>query len=144
MIYWTSYNFAGYILYKLKYIPLNSVLKTSFICTSLLGGYMVYIYPQKMIARVGEKKINVPYPLLLIGDFITHQLPLIDTFYKENQITLCGGYLLPTMFFWYSMNKIYVKETKKIYGIPLERLMISVLGIIGGIGTYQHIYLKNK
>ena len=115
MIYWTSYNFAGYILYKLKYIPLNSVLKTSFICTSLLGGYMVYIYPQKMIARVGEKKINVPYPLLLIGDFITHQLPLIDTFYKENQITLCGGYLLPTMFFWYSMNKIYVKETKKIY-----------------------------
>ena len=144
MIYWTSYNFAGYILYKLKYIPLNSVLKTSFICTSLLGGYMVYIYPQKMIARVGEKKINVPYPLLLIGDFITHQLPLIDTFYKENQITLCGGYLLPTMFFWYSMNKIYVKETKKIYGIPLERLMISILGIIGGIGTYQHIYLKNK
>jgi len=144
MIYWTSYNFAGYILYKLKYIPLNSVLKTSFICTSLLGGYMVYIYPQKMIARVGEKKINVPYPLLLIGDFITHQLPLIDTFYKENQITLCGGYLLPTMFFWYSMNKTFIKETKKIYGIPLERLMISVLGIIGSIGTYQHIYLKNK
>lgn len=144
MIYWTSYNFAGYVLYKLKYIPLNSALRTSFICTSLIGGYMVYIYPQKMIARFGEKKIKVPYPLLMIGDFITHQLPLIDTFYKENQIILCGGYLLPTMFYWYSMNKIYVKETKKIYGIPLERLMISVLGIIGGIGTYHHIYLKNK
>ena len=144
MIYWTTYNFTGYLLYKFKYIPLNSALKTSFIFTSIIGGYMVYVYPRKMIARFGEKKINVPYPLLLIGDFITHQLPLIDTFYKNNQIALCGGDVLPSMFIWYSMNNIYIQNTKKIYGISLEKLMISVLGIIGSIGAYNHLYLRNK
>ena len=84
MIYWTTYNFAGFLLYKFKYIPMNSVLKTSFICTSLIGGYMVYIYPRKMIARFHEYKYTIPYPILIIGDFITHKK---DKEYK-NQIKI--------------------------------------------------------
>ena len=143
MIYWTSYNFTGYLLYKCNYIPMNDILRTSFICTSLIGGYMVYIYPRRMIVRFGDKKIKIPYPLLLMGDFITHQIPLLDTIYTDNKINLCGGYLLPIMFLWYSATKIYTKNTFKIYGISLEKLLITTVGIVGSIGYYKHFIGKH-
>jgi hypothetical protein len=144
MIYWTSYNFLGYALYKLKYIPMNGLLKSSFITTSIIGGFMVYVYPRKMIARFGDKKIQIPYPLLIIGDFFTHQLPLLDTLYTPYEYPLCGGYLIPSMYIWYGINKYRLKNTDKIYGISLEKLMVATLGLIGSFGYYQHYYLKNK
>jgi len=144
MIYWTTYNFAGFLLYKFKYIPMNSVLKTSFICTSLIGGYMVYIYPRKMIARFHEYKYTIPYHILIIGDFITHQYPLINTYNIPNEYPICGGFLIPNMLLWYMINKIKIKNTSKIYGISLEKLMISTLGIIGSVGYYHHYFLKNN
>ena len=105
---------------------------------------MIYIYPRKLILRFGEKKINIPYPLLLVGDFITHHWPLIDTIYTPYQYNLCGAYLIPSMYLWYGVNKYRVENTDKIYGISLEKLMVATLGIIGGIGYYQHYLLKNK
>ena len=139
MIYWTTYNFLGYILYKTKFIPMNSVLKTSFICTSIIGGYMVYIYPKKLIVRYGDnKKYNVPYPLMVIGDIITHQLPLIDCFHRINEINLCGGYLFPLMLSWYSVNKYTVKNTNKIYGISLEKLLLATSSIFAILGISNH------
>jgi len=140
MIYWTTYNFTGYLLYKNNILPMNSALKTSFICTSLIGGYMVYIYPRKLIINYGDnKKYSVPYPLMIIGDLITHQLPLIDTFNVANQINLCGGYLFPIMLTWYSSNKLIIEDTKKIYGINLEKLLISTAGIFIALGIFNHI-----
>lgn len=144
MIYWTTYNFLGYLLYKFKYIPMNGLLKASFVTTSIIGGFMVYIYPRKMIVRICNEKLNVPYPLLIFGDFITHQLPLIDTLYTSYQYPLCGGYLIPTMYVWYGVNKYRIGNTNKIYGISLEKLMIATLGIIGSIGYYQHKFLKKN
>jgi len=140
MIYWTTYNFTGYMLYKANIIPMNEVLKTSFICTSLIGGYMVYIYPRKLIVRYGDnKKYSVPYSVMIIGDFITHQLPLIDCFNIPNQLAICGGYLFPLMFSWYSMNKVMIKDTKRIYGIELEKLLLSTLGIFSVLGIIHHL-----
>ena len=140
MIYWTTYNFTGYMLYKANIIPMNEVLKTSFICTSLIGGYMVYIYPRKLIVRYGDnQKYSVPYSVMIIGDFITHQLPLIDCFNIPNKLTICGGYLFPLMFSWYSMNKVIVKDTKRIYGIELEKLLLSTLGIFSVLGIIHHL-----
>lgn len=139
MIYWTTYNFTGYLLYKLNYIPLNPILKTSFICTSLIGGYMVYIYPRKIVMRINNIKYNIPYPIMIIGDFITHQYPLIDTIYKQNTYNICGGYLLPIMLSWYLSNKIRIKDTKKIYGISLEKLLLSTFGFFIVIGSYTHL-----
>lgn len=142
MIYWTTYNFAGFLLYKFNYIPMNSVLKTSFICTSLIGGYMVYIYPRKMIARFHEYKYTIPYPILIFGDFITHQYPLINTYHIPNEYPICGAFLIPNMLLWYVINKIKIKNTNKIYGISLEKLTIGTLGIIGSVGYYHHYFLK--
>ena len=96
MIYWTTYNFAGYLLYKTNIMPMNAILKTSFICTSIIGGYMVYIYPRKLIVHYGDKKkYSVPYPLMIIGDLITHQLPLIDSFHVNNSINFENYCCLP-------------------------------------------------
>lgn len=140
MYYWTTYNFASYLLYKSNLIPMNAVLKTSFICTSLVGGYMVYIYPRKLIIRYGDnKKYKLPYNLMVIGDLITHQLPLIDCLFIPNTVSICGGYLFPIMFSWYSMNKMIVKNTKRIYGIELERLLLATSGIFIGLGLITHI-----
>lgn len=139
MIYWTTYNFTGYLLYKANIIPMNSILKTSFICTSLIGGYMIYVYPRKLIVRYGERKYNVPYPIMIIGDLITHQLPLIECLYIPNQLALCGGYLFPMMLSWYGLNKITVKDTKKIYGISLERLLLATSSIFITVGLINHL-----
>ena len=147
MIYWTTYNFLGYLLYKTKFMPMNSALKTSFICTSIIGGYMVYIYPKKLIVRYGDnKKYNVPYPLMVIGDLITHQLPLAECISIPNEINICGGYLFPVMMSWYGFNKYNVKNTTKIYGISMERLLLCTTGIFISLGLYNHIpkLLKNN
>tara|TARA_B110000483_G_scaffold89069_1_gene109962 strand:+ start:15343 stop:15783 length:441 start_codon:yes stop_codon:yes gene_type:complete len=139
MIYWTTYNFAGYLLYKNNYIPMNSVLRTSFICTSIIGGYMVYVYPRKLIIEYQDKKYNVPYPLMILGDIITHQIPLIDTFNIANQIKLCGGYLAPLMISWYSVNKYRIEDSKRIYGISLEKLLLTTSSIIISLGIFNHL-----
>lgn len=139
MIYWTTYNFTGYLLYKANIIPMNSILKTSFICTSLIGGYMIYVYPRKLIVRYGEHKYNIPYPIMVVGDLITHQLPLIECLSIPNQLSLCGGYLFPMMLSWYGLNKITVKDTKKIYGINLEKLLLATSGIFITIGMINHL-----
>jgi hypothetical protein len=143
MIYWTTYNFASYLLYKMNYVPMNEVLRTSFICSSIIGGYMTYIYPRKMIIHYGNnKKYNVHYPILVIGDLITHQLPLLDTFFIQNQYHICGAYLYPFMLSWYGLNNYYIKNTKKIYGIPLEKLLACTNGIFLLLGLKYHFFGK--
>ena len=146
MIYWTTYNFAGYLCYKANLIQMNSVLKTSFICTSLIGGYMVYIYPRKLIVRYGDdKKYSVPYYAMIVGDLITHQLPLIDCISRNNQISICGGYLFPVMMAWYGVNKYRVKNTDRIYGISMEKLLLATSGIFVVYGLFNHLpKLLNK
>ena len=147
MIYWTTYNFASYLLYKANIIPMNALLKTSFICTSIMGGYMVYVYPRKIIFHYGKnKKYNMHYPLMVIGDLITHQLPLIDCLFIPNQYHICGAYLYPLMLSWYGINNYFIKNTKKIYGISLEKLLAITNGIFLLIGLKQHLFqlLKNQ
>ena len=147
MIYWTTYNFTAYLLYKMNYIPMNEVLRTSFICSSLIGGYMAYIHPRKIIIEYKDKKYNMHYPIIVIIDLITHQLPLIDTLYIKNQYNICGGFLYPLMLTWYGFNNYYIKNTKKIYGISLEKLLAFTNGIFLLLGIKYHFFgklIKNK
>ena len=34
------------------------------------------------------------------------------------------------------------RDTKKIYGIQLEKLLVATLSIISGVGMFHHYYLK--
>jgi hypothetical protein len=121
---------------------------------------MTYIYPRKMIIhyKIIIIKIiiiiiiiiiiyNVHYPILVIGDLITHQLPLLDTFFIQNQYHICGAYLYPLMLSWYGLNNYYIKNTKKIYGISLENLLAFTNGIFLLLGIKYHFFgklIKNK
>ena len=93
---WSTYNLIGYGLMKTRLIPISAPLKTSIIITSLVGGYMTYIYPKRIIFRIGEKKYELSQYSLILLDFIIHQIPLIDIFFLNNPNTLqlCGRYIL--------------------------------------------------
>ena len=144
MIYWTTYNFIGYSLMKLKLIPINAPLKTSLIVTSLIGGYMTYIYPRKVILKFGDKKYKPPYHIVILGDLLFHQLPLIDILRSPNEISMCGAYIFLPMYFWKKMNETYLSNTTKIYGINYQKLFYTTLGLGAVIGLFQHNYFLNN
>ena len=72
---WSAWNFSWFLLGKNNILPFNHPLKSSIIVTSLIGGYMIYIYPRKIIIRIGNYKIKHSYQFLVIGDLLIHQLP---------------------------------------------------------------------
>ena len=123
---------------KLKLIPINAPLKTSIIVTSIIGGYMTYIYPRKMVFRIGDKKYKPPYYCMILGDLLFHQMPLFDILRFSNEISLCGAYMVFPMFLWKKMNDNYIQDTKKIYGINYNTLFISTIGLFGLIGAVSH------
>lgn len=137
---WSTYNLIGYGLMKTRLIPISAPLKTSIIITSLVGGYMTYIYPKRIIFRIGEKKYELSQYSLILLDFIIHQIPLIDIFFLNNPNTLqlCGRYILYPMIFWKMMNYYLIKNTEKIYGISLYKLALSSMSIFLGLSLLNH------
>tara|TARA_B110000037_G_C16724726_1_gene344505 strand:+ start:114 stop:548 length:435 start_codon:yes stop_codon:yes gene_type:complete len=141
MQYWSTYNFIGYGLMKTKLVPICSPLKTSIIITSLLGGYMTYIYPRRFVLKYNDVKYELEHKYIMLFDFFIHQLPLIDIIQSSNEITLCGGNIFYPMILWKFMNEIYNENTNKIYGIPLRKIMYGSFGIFSLIG-FNHHYLQ--
>lgn len=137
---WSTYNLLGYGLMKTKLVPICAPLKTSIIITSLIGGYMTYIYPKRFILRIGEIKYELSHNSLMLLDLIIHQIPLIDMIFFNNPNTsqLCGGYIFYPMIFWRMMTQRFVKNTEKIYGISLNNLTFSSIGIFLGISLLKH------
>tara|TARA_B110000305_G_C18932153_1_gene400050 strand:- start:64 stop:504 length:441 start_codon:yes stop_codon:yes gene_type:complete len=143
--YWTTWNFIWYSGFKLKYYNLNASLKTSIITTALVGGYIVYIYPRRMKWYINDKKYNIPYSLLMTGDFIFHQYPLIDIIinnYDYDNICITHNFLPPIL--WYNTAK-YILNGKmdKLYGLNMNKLLIITSTIAGGLGLFHHL-IKNK
>ena len=141
MQYWSTYNFIGYGLMKTKLVPICSPLKTSIIITSLLGGYMTYIYPRRFVLKYNDVKYELEHKYIMLFDFLIHQIPLIDIIQSSNEITLCGGNIFYPMILWKFMNEIYNENTNKIYGIPLRKIMYGSFGIFSLIG-FNHHYLQ--
>ena len=141
MQYWSTYNFIGYGLMKTKLVPICSPLKTSIIITSLLGGYMTYIYPRRFVIKYNDVKYELEHKYIMFFDFLIHQIPLIDIIYRSNEITLCGGNIFYPMVLWKFLNEFYNKNTNKIYGIPLRNIMYGSFGIFSLIG-FNHHYLQ--
>ena len=81
--YWTSWNFMWYLGAQNGFFPVNNALKLSILTTSVLGGFMVYIYPRKMIIRGKDSNYKIPYPMLLIADLVFHQLPLLHILHTK-------------------------------------------------------------
>jgi hypothetical protein len=137
---WTTYNLIGYGLMKIKLVPICAPLKTSIIITSLVGGYMTYIYPRRFVFRLGEIKYELSHYSLMLLDFIIHQIPLIDMIFLNNPNTsqICGRHMFYPMIFWKMINQRFVKNPEKIYGISLNKLMFSSISIFLGLSLLKH------
>ena len=64
----------------------TNALKTSIIITSVIGGYMTYVYPIKIVFRIRDKKYSPNYTILVIGDIIVHQIPLLTILYYNKPL----------------------------------------------------------
>lgn len=137
---WSTYNLIGYGLMKTKLVPICAPLKTSIIITSLVGGYMTYIYPRRFVFRLGEIKYELSHYSLMLLDFVIHQIPLIDMIFLNNPNTsqICGRHMFYPMFFWKMINQHFVKNPEKIYGISLNKLMFSSISIFLGLSLLKH------
>ena len=86
--YYSTWNFGCWVAAEAGVLKLNGPLRTSIIATSILGGYMTYIYPRKITYyEKGEKKV-VPRRLAILLDIIGHQLPMYRIYYHlhSNQV----------------------------------------------------------
>jgi hypothetical protein len=131
--YWTFWNYVWWSSYKNNMCELSPALRCSILTTSMIGGYMVYIYPRKFIIRINDKKFLIPYIALICGDFYFHQYPLFDMIsnydcYTNNN---CGGNVIVPFISWYSLLTISGVRKHKIYGINLHYL----IGACGAITT---------
>ena len=131
--YWTTWNYIWWLSYKNNCCELTPSLRCSIIWTSIVGGYMVYIYPRKFILRIHKTKYILPYCILITGDLLFHQYPLLDMIsncekYSNNT---CGSHVLVPFVTWCSLLSTTGIRKHKIYGINLH----YIIGACAGIGA---------
>ena len=39
---------------------------------------MTYVYPRKLVFRIGDKKFKPPYYCMILADLLFHQVPMLD------------------------------------------------------------------
>ena len=145
--YWTFWNFHWYLGSELGLFKLSGPLRTSIINTSLIGGFMTYIYPRKIIMRKKikdknnkdkEKTYQLPYYQVVLLDLAFHQLPVFRLFFKEYDPGTCGFYTLAPVICWFFSNSINEIDVDKIYGIKMSRLCLGSAIITTLFGLIQH------
>ena len=143
--FWTTWNFVWYSGFKLKFYNLNSPLKASIIATGLIGGYLVYIYPRRMKVKIGDYVYTISYPILILGDFVFHQYPLIDILVNDYSYDkLCVMYTYLPLFCWYNTaNRIVDGKMDKLYGISVHRMLLLCTSVAAGFGVFHHL-INNK
>ena len=143
--YGTSWNFAWFLGSKTGILNNSNALKTSILITSLLGGFMTFIYPRKLKLKFKDYNYNVPKHILIGGDLLFHQIPLLSIFYLDHKIikNSCGKNILIPLFGWLFFNYLEDNNFNKIYGIKMYKLAISTLYILGGYGYCFH-FIQNK
>ena len=82
--YWSYWNLSWFMLAKYNYLEFNNPLKCSIIFTSIIGGYIVYVYPRKIKLRFLSYKYEPSYPIMMMGDLLVHQYPLIYIMNYQN------------------------------------------------------------
>jgi len=125
------------------YFPVNNALKLSILTTSVLGGFMTYIYPRKMIIRGKDSTYKVPYPMLLAGDLFFHQLPLFHIYYTANTEDTCASKVLLPISFWSTYNIIKQTDMDRLYGIPIYYLYATSAVVLGTGGLLYHNFKVN-
>lgn len=144
---WSTWNLGWFISAYFKLVPFNGPLKTSIIITSLIGGYLIYIYPRKVSIILGRYKIIPSYKLLVLGDICCHQFPMAYLIYNtvtNNSDKLltndsCGYNIIYPVTGWITYNAINYINMDKLYGIKFKNLMISSAFIFTGYSIFYHL-----
>lgn len=141
--YWTFWNFSWYMGFELKILQLNGPLIISIINTSLIGGFMTYIYPKRIVFRFRDKKYELPYYQVVLLDIVFHQIPLVRIITLKNKIISntnkkCGLYTIIPLYFWYNLNKFRNINQDKIYNIKMKNLLLGSAIITSTFGFLVH------
>jgi len=129
---------------ELKLVPYNAPLINSIINTSLIGGFMTYICPRRIVIKVGNKKYELPYYQVVLLDLIFHQLPMIRFWQRKPEKGICGLYSVLPVFAWFCMNQSRKIDHDKIYNIKFIKLFASSMILTGYYGILKHYNLWNR
>ena len=140
--YYSTWNFGWWLAAQTGLTCMSGPLRTSIITTSLVGGYMTYIFPRKITYREkGETKV-VPRDIAIALDIVGHQIPMITVcygLYKNPRTTgRCGFYVvLPASLYAlaYYLRGITLKD---IYGISSHKMYFSCFGTLLCLGSAYH------
>ena len=136
--YWSFWNFNWYLCTETGLLNFNGPLRTSIINTSIIGGFMTYIYPRKLTITYKNKKYRVPYYLMIFGDLILHQLPLLRMTMNLPKQKICGLYSTIPVLGWFYLNYRNKTNLDKIYGIKMSYLTLSSFVITLLLGFCSH------
>ena len=136
--YWSFWNFNWYLGAEVGFLKFTGPLKTSIINTSIIGGFMTFIYPRKLTIKYKGKKYKIPYYYMIIGDLFLHQLPLIRMMIKNPKDKICGLYSTIPVFGWFLYNYHNKIDQDKIYGIKMSYLSLSSLVLTSLYGLVNH------
>ena len=141
---WSAWNFSWFSLCYLGYLPFNYALQTSVFVTSIMGGFTIYIYPRKIVIRVGKIKWNVPYPLLIFSDLVFHQIPFLYVLNNKKKFELktCGAMVLAPLATWHTINYFTGVGIDKIYGVKMKYLLGASFFLFGGHSYCYHFLRK--
>lgn len=144
--YWSWWNLSWWASSELGLAKKSNALKMSIIVTSLLGGYMTYIYPRKIIFRIGEKKYTLTHNVMIIGDFFIHHVPLLCLVYHDKariEDKTCAKKVLVPMGAWMLINYCRNVNVDKLYGIKMYKLLGTSTLMLCGYGICYH-YIQKK
>ncbi len=136
--YWSSWNFSWWLASEIGLCSMNGPLKTSILYTSIIGAYITYIYPRKIVIN----RYKIPYSFCILLDLIGHQLPLVRVLQNnEKNNKLCGVYVIIPVTMYSFLNYYRNINVNKIYGINMIKIYLTSI-FIGSSYGYLHHYKK--
>lgn len=137
--YWTFWNFSWYLGSELNLFNYSGPLMTSIINTSLIGAYMTYVYPKRVVIKIKNKKYELPYYQVILLDFVFHQIPLIRFFQTKSNKNICGMYVILPVCGWFCINSYRDLDHNRIYNIDIIKLFSVSCLITASYGLFKHI-----
>ena len=134
--YWTLWNYTFFMFSK--YIPYKNAIKASIITTSLIGGYVINIYPMYLPLYCFNYKIKLPRYIVLLSDMFFHHIPLLYLLTNPHKFNddKSPFYITVPVSLWYLINKYRKIDVNKIYNIHFKYIFSTtflITTIVNGI-----------
>ena len=107
---------------------------------------MTYIYPRRIVIRMGKYKYTPDYRVLVVGDFFVHHVPLLCIIFTERKRieNNCGAKVLVPFGFWSLINYYRNVKVDRLYGIKMYKLVTASSIILVGYGICYHCIQKKN